>query len=267
MVPEGWFKANYPTHWLRGAVCVERSVSRLRRATSAGSLSAPVAYPVGASARQPYGRESAPCVCVFDFSPAAACPQKRSTGPVCIATPSVTDDSPRTVVESIETGGSGSTEELVATTRPSLYQELRDPQKKSIALPFGTLLRRAVMLGDLEVEDEIGTRAFGTSVEDFTRLCRNIAWDYPNGLVLMNLDRGRCLIFPAETCFVSYAMALLPALKWMQSTPGTFGLTLRAAKGGRAECTLFAVLFFEEHGDAHLTGRAERLLRLVQSWG
>ena len=89
----------------------------------------------------------------------------------------MTDDSPRTVVESIATGGSGSAEELVATTRPSLYDELRDPRTESIALPFGTLLRRAVLLGDIAVEDEIGARPFGTSIEDFTRLCRNMAWD------------------------------------------------------------------------------------------
>jgi hypothetical protein len=59
------------------------------------------------------------------------------------------------VVESISTGGSGSTEELVVTTRPSLYDELRDPRTESIALPFGTLLRRAVPLGDVAIEDDI----------------------------------------------------------------------------------------------------------------
>ncbi len=95
------------------------------------------------------------------------------SGPVCIATPSVSDDSPRTVVESVATGGSGSTAELVATTQPSLYDELRDTQTVSFALPFGTLLRRALPLGDVAVEDEIGTRPFGTSVDDFTCLSRS----------------------------------------------------------------------------------------------
>ena len=93
-----------------------------------------------------------------------------------------------------------------------------------------------------------------------------MAWDYPNGLVLLSIDRGRCLIFPAETYYLSQVSALLPALKWMQNTPGTFGLTLQSKPGGNAECTLFAVLFWEEHGDAHLTGRAERLLRRVRDW-
>ncbi len=187
-------------------------------------------------------------------------------GPICIATPSVTDDSPRTVVESVGTGGSGSTEELVATVLPTLYDELRDPQMKSFELPFGTLLRRAVPLGDVVVEDEIGARPFGTSVNDFSRLCRNAAWDYPNGLVLLNLDRSRCLLFTAESHFEARVASLLPALKWLQNTPGTFGLILRAKPGGLAECQLFAVLYYEEHGDAHLTGRGARLLRLVRSW-
>jgi len=177
----------------------------------------------------------------------------------------VTDDSPRTVVESIATGGSGSTAELVTTTQPSLYDELRDSQA-SIALPFGTLMRRALPLGDVAVEDEIGTRPFGTSVDDFTRLCRNAAWDYPHGLLLINLDRSRCLIFQAELHFEARVMNLYPALKWLQNTPGTFGLTVRARSGGMAECALVAVLFHEEHGDAHLSGRAARLLRLVRSW-
>jgi hypothetical protein len=149
----------------------------------------------------------------------------------------LTDDSPRTVVESVCTGGSGSTEEVVTTLRPSLYDELRDPQTEAIPLPFGRLLRRAVPLGEAYVEDEIGTRPFGTSIEDFTRLCRNIAWDYPNGLVLLSLDRNRCLVFPASTCYASCATALLPALQWMQSTPGTFGLTRQSVRFSRCSST------------------------------
>ena len=169
-------------------------------------------------------------------------------------------------MESVATGGSGSTAELVATTQPSLYDELRDTQAQSFTLPFGTLLRRALPLGDVAVEDEIGTRPFGTSVNDFTRLCRNAAWDYPHGLLLLNLDRSRCLLFTADAQFEARLASLLPALKWMQNTPGTFGLTVRARSGGFAECELVAVLFHEEHGDAHLSGRAARLLRLVRSW-
>ena len=126
-------------------------------------------------------------------------------------------------------------------------------------------MRRPVALGDAFVEDEIGRRPFGTSVDDFTRLCRNVAWDYPAGLVLINLDRNRCLVFSAAW-YTSCPAPLFSALKWMQTTPGTFGLTVRATPEGTAQCELFAVLLRDEHGDAHLSGRAERLLRLVRSW-
>lgn len=170
------------------------------------------------------------------------------------------------MVESIATGGSGSTDELIVTTLPTLYDQLRDSRETSITLPFGFLVRRELPLGEFDIEDEIGTRGFGTSSADFTRLCRNASWDYPAGLVLLNLDRSRCLIFPAGTCFEPQVAGVPQALTWMQSTPGTFGLTVQAKTGGMAECELFAVLFYEEHGNAHLSSRADRLLRLVRSW-
>ena len=119
-------------------------------------------------------------------------------------TPSVTDadgETPRTTVEisSVSTGGSGSTDELVATivdTQPSLYDEMRDTQTLSFTLPFGTLLRRPVPLGSCTVEDEIGTRSFGTSVDDFKRLCLNVAWDYPAGILGGTVMRNSELLVP-----------------------------------------------------------------------
>ena len=176
-------------------------------------------------------------------------------------------DTPRTVVESITTGGSGSTEELVVTTLPRLFEQLRDSCVESITLPHrGYLVRCELPLGECEIEDEIGVRKFGTSLADFTRLCRNAAWDYPAGLVLMNLDKCRTLMFSHETNFFEPQFVGLPqALDWMQRTPGAFGLTAQA-KAGKVQCSLFAVLFHEEHGDAHLSSRADALLRLVTEW-
>ena len=188
-------------------------------------------------------------------------------GPICIATPSSTDyDSPRTIAESASTGDTAGTNATpVAIQPPKLYEDLLESADANVALPFGTLMRHAVALGDLHIEDEIGSRPFGTAVDDFTRLCRNAAWDYPNGLVLLNLDRRRCLTFTAQTSYTAHPVPAYSALRWMQTTPGTFGLTLRAA-GGAAECALFAVPLRDEHGDAHLKGRARRLLQLVRSW-
>ena len=96
------------------------------------------------------------------------------SGPNCVAPPSVPDeagDTPRPFVESITTGGSGSTEELVVTTLPSLFEQLRDSCVESITLPrLGYLVRCELPLGDCEIDDEIGMRKFGSSRADFTRL-------------------------------------------------------------------------------------------------
>ena len=82
----------------------------------------------------------------------------------------------------------GSTEELVV--KASLYERLRE-NMKAIPMEDGYLVRRWIDLGEYTIEDEIGTRYFGTSVHDFQRLCQNVSWDYPNGLLLINLDRSR----------------------------------------------------------------------------
>ena len=151
------------------------------------------------------------------------------------------------------------------TILPNLYEELRDSDKQRLAIPGGELLRVPVALGECVVEDEIGARPFGTSVDDFKRLCRNAAWDYPNGLVLFNLDRARSLIFPADTFFEPQAANLEHALDYLQRVPGTFGMTVKA-KGGMAHCDLCSLLFHDEEGDGALLSRAENLMALVKSW-
>ncbi len=164
------------------------------------------------------------------------------------------------------TADTGSTEELVVTVVPKLYEQLCDSTQQRVVLPSGVLLRLPLPLGECLIEDEIGSRYFGTSTDDYKRLCRNVAWDYPGGLALVNLDRARTLLFLGETFFEPQSTAITFALDWMLRNPGVFGLTVKKAKGGLAEVSLFAVLFHEEHGEAHLRVRAERLLREVRSW-
>jgi hypothetical protein len=188
-----------------------------------------------------------------------------------VATPPVTDDgfddTPRTIVESLSTADTGSSvpEELIVTTLPSLYERLREEKVDTIRVPNGLLMRHAVKLGEQIIEDEVGNRKFGTSVDDFKRLARNVAWDYHAGLVLVNLERSRTLLFPAESFFEPQVATLTEALTWLSTTPGSFGLVVQH-KAGWVECELFAVVRFEEHGDYHLRRRAERLLQEVRSW-
>ena len=193
-------------------------------------------------------------------------------GPNCVATPPVTEDgfedTPRTIVESTSTADTGSSvpEELILTTLPSLYEKLRDLQGlESIRVPNGLLMRHAVKLGEQMIEDEIGKRSFGTSVDDFKRLCRNVAWDYSAGLVLVNCDRARTLIFPAETSYEPQVVGLSESLAWLATSPGSFGLIVKQHAGVVA-CELFAVVMYEEHGDSHLRRRSERLLQEVSTW-
>ena len=156
----------------------------------------------------------------------------------------------------------GSTEELVV--KASLYERLRE-NMKAIPMEDGYLVRRWIDLGEYSIEDEIGNRYFGTSVDDFKRLSRNVCWDYPSGLLLINLDRSRTLYFGPEQAYEAKGVDLDNALEWMLKTPGVLGLTLRS-RSGYAECCLFGLVFHMEHARDHLRGRAEALIREVESW-
>ena len=96
-------------------------------------------------------------------------------------------------------------------------------------------------------------------------MARNAAWDYPVGMLLLNLDRERALIFPSHTFYEPQGISLTYGLKWLQETRGSFGMTLKA-KDDKAECELFNVLYDDEPQDADLESRCEQLLEIVRSW-
>ena len=83
----------------------------------------------------------------------------------CVKTPSET---PRTIVESCSiSGDSGSTEELVVTILPNVYERLRTTNE-DLTLEDGVLVRCTLSLGECKIEDEVVSRLFGTSVEHIT---------------------------------------------------------------------------------------------------
>ena len=154
--------------------------------------------------------------------------------PNCVATPGTTTEAsstPRTIAAE-SSADTGSTEEFVIL--PTLYQQLTESPDDPISLSGGYLVRLPLCVGNAWIEDEIGGRWFGTSVDDFKRLCRNVVWDYPNGLVLINLDRKRTLLFTAEDFFEPRSSALEEALQWMLRTPGVLGLGLTIS--GKNNC-------------------------------
>ena len=158
-------------------------------------------------------------------------------------------------------------------------------------------MRQPTPLGNIYIEEEVGARAFGTAYADFTRLCtelscsnfipqssfpcthipthvhaflytgRNAVWDYPAGCVIINLAKSRTLMLTMEHNFFEPCVVdIEDGLQWMLHTPGVFGFIIRRMRGGLVNCELFAMVFYEEHGDGHVAYRAEKLRRIVESW-
>ena len=187
--------------------------------------------------------------------------------PNCVATPETTDGPdeeatpPTTPLESV--ADTGSTQE--SAQPPCLYEGLRDESLESFSVPGGLVVRRAIDLGSCTIEDEVGSRTFGTACDDFRRLCRNAACDFPGGLLLVNLDRWRSLVFTGESFFEAQIVDIHAGMSWMCRTPGTFGLTVQA-RAGQAICTLFAFVYYAEHARDHLRRRGRYLLQIVREW-
>ncbi len=161
----------------------------------------------------------------------------------------------------------GSTEELVI--EPNLYEKLRDPYFRSIpiALESGFLVQLPLpQLSRCLIEDELAMRAFGTCHDDFKRLSRNLAWDLPGGLLVVNLDRKRTLLFSKEYLYELQVRDIRAALQWMRRGVGTFGLCVKSRQGGCIECVVFGVVNFMELAEEYLEMRKHCVMREVCSW-
>jgi len=83
---------------------------------------------------------------------------------------------------------------------------------------------------------------------------------YDNGLVIINLEREKTLLFSKDYyCEIE----LQHALDWMQ-TNQCYGLIVQG-KNGKADCKVFAIT--DEHEEElDLKTVSEQLLEIVQSW-
>jgi len=151
-----------------------------------------------------------------------------------------------------------------------LYEQLRDDLFRAapISLDDGYLVQLHLpQLSSCEIEDEIVTkkRTFGTSGVDFQRLARNLAWELPAGLLVVNLDRKRTLLFAKEYAYQLQVKEIYSALSWMRRSVGSFGLCVKGV-GHRVDCTLIGVVDFLEHVEDYLDQRRETVMREIFSW-
>jgi len=182
----------------------------------------------------------------------------------CLKTPS--ENTPRAIIESCELGDSGSTKELVVNILPNLYEQLRETTDEYVALEDDSfIVKMPIPLGDCFIEDEVVGRYFGTSVIDFKRLCQNASPDYPNGMVVVNLDRERTLVCSYNTFYEPHIVELYDALEWLKKVAGTIGLIVKKGQNGKVNCEIFELLV-EDEEDNELSDKSDYLLDLVRSW-
>ena len=152
-----------------------------------------------------------------------------------------------------------------------LYDKLRGPFKSPIELEHGFLVQMPLPeVGRCEIEDEVISsrrRTFGTAGSDFQRLALNLNIQLPGGLVLVNLDRNRTLLWTPTFHYNIQWGELHTALRWMQKTPLSFGLCVTGhGANHRVECTLIGMVQYLEHAPEYLEQRRRILVEEIMSW-
>ena len=180
-----------------------------------------------------------------------------------LKTPS--ENTPRTIVSECQSGDSGSTKELVVTILPSFYEQLKG--NDYVPLEDETILAKAnIPLGEVLIQDEFVERYFGTCLIDFKLLCRSACCDYPEGMVILNVDHERALVLACNCCYEPQYVGWYEAIKWFKKAKGAaIGLVVSKGHQDKVACELFEVL--EEDEDFDPASKSEHLLSLVCSRG
>ena len=214
--------------------------------------------------------------CLNCFAPAMDCKCEHCGLPYCsscvasshtcqgctVKTPS--ENTPRTIIEECESGDSGSTKELVVTILQSLYEQIKI--NDYVALDDDNLLAKSdIPLGECLIQDEFVDRFFGTCVDDFKRLCQNACCDYPEGMMILNVDRERALILSCNFYYEPQYVGCYEAIEWFKkSGGGAIGLIVKKAQQDKVICEIFEVL--QEAEDFDSTSKSDHLLSIVRSW-
>ena len=174
------------------------------------------------------------------------------------------ENTPRTIIDECESGDSGSTKELVVTILQSLYEQIRI--NDYVALDDDNILAKSyIPLGECLVQDEFVDRFFGTCVNDFKRLCQNACCEYPEGMMILNVDRERALILSCNFYYDPQYVGCYEAIEWFKkSGGGAIGLIVKKTQLDKVICEIFEVL--QEDEDFNPTSKSDHLLSIVSSW-
>ena len=160
------------------------------------------------------------------------------------------ENTPRTVIEECESGDSGSTKDFVVTIVPSLYEQMQNSDY--VPLEDETIFAKCKTdLGDCVIQDEFVDRFFGTCMVDFKFLCQTTSRDYPDGMVVFNVDRERATLFAYDFYYEPQYVGCHEALEWYKRSEGNaIGLVVsKAYQDKKVMCELFEILKDDEDFD------------------
>jgi hypothetical protein len=104
-------------------------------------------------------------------------------------------------------------------------------------------------------------RSFGEDINDFTLLCEALAWEFPEGAAIVNLDKKKTVVLrPGHAVHSAHVTS---ALSWLRSSRGqTFGLALRSI-GDRLQGAFLEVNFHPRCERNEATKRRRAIIKAV----
>ena len=158
-------------------------------------------------------------------------------------------DSPRGNVEEPPRAGTGGLEDQIQQDDFAKIMFAWD-RGGDFQLKRTTCIRVENLPNQLPFDDGIVRRNFGDCINDFQLLANRLAWDLPNGIVIVQLDKKKALVFQPDR--QANAVELATGLSWAKSQ-NAMALTIRKRQD-MLEFGVMDVFFF--------LGQASRLRSL-----
>jgi len=134
----------------------------------------------------------------------------------------------------------------------------------AVQLKHNTCVRVAIIPGQNSFDDGVTRRCFGSCVDDFRRLADQLAWDMPNGLIILHLDRKKALIFkPGREV---NATVIDTALSWAKKHYDALGIAIRTQAGGRIQFGILEVTWYLGQS-SRLSFLRHRFLEAIRALG
>ena len=104
-------------------------------------------------------------------------------------------------------------------------------------------------------------KAFGEQISDFSLLCEALAWEFPQGIAIIHVDKGTTVVCAPGRA--AHAAHVTSALSWLRSSRGqTFGIVLRSV-GNRLQGAFLDVLFQPHHDRKEKTKHRRIIIKAV----